>query len=55
MSTGIMVLVYLAAIVFTLMFEIPYTNLSAKLLKSKPNRTKAPIQTTKQIQLKKTF
>ncbi|XP_055307401.1 O-acyltransferase like protein-like, partial [Sitodiplosis mosellana] len=32
MTTGINVFVYLTAVVFSLMFEIPYTNLSAKLL-----------------------
>lgn len=38
MSTGIKVIVYMTAIVFSLMFEIPYTNLSAKLLKQSFNR-----------------
>lgn len=49
MSTGIMVIVYLAAILFSIMFEIPYTNLSAKLLKSSPNRTKLPTRTNEPI------
>lgn len=38
MTAGIKVIVYLTAIVFSIMFEIPYTNLSARLLKRSPNK-----------------
>lgn len=38
MTTGIKVIVYLTSIVFSIMFEIPYTNLSSRLLKQTLNR-----------------
>lgn len=54
MTTGIKVIVYLTAIVFSIMFEIPYTNLSAKLLKqSSKRKTVISPQTTELIEAKK--
>lgn len=41
MSVGIMVIVYIAAIIFSIMFEIPYTNLSTKLLKQSNSQIKS--------------
>lgn len=53
MTTGIKVIVYLTAIVFSLVFEIPYTNLSTKLLKL--SRKSSVKQTIPSEQIKKSL
>lgn len=55
MTTGIKVITYLAAICFTIMFEIPYTNLSAKLLKRSSSRKTVITAPPEGIEMKKSL
>ncbi|XP_055322371.1 O-acyltransferase like protein-like [Sitodiplosis mosellana] len=51
MTTGIKVIVYLSAIVFSLMFEIPFTNLSAKILRQTSAKQKMLTSSPKTTEL----
>lgn len=55
MTTGIKVITYLTAICFTIMFEIPYTNLSGKWLKRTANRKTVISTTIECIEMKKSL
>lgn len=47
-TTGINVLVYLSAVVFSLMFEIPYANISGIILRSSSPKRKTEVTSSAQ-------
>lgn len=54
-TIGFKVIIYMAAVVFSIMFELPYTNLTAKLLRKSSNKKSVISQTSQLMNGKKSL